>query len=148
MIDFPEPALETNRVLREYLAIQNRLFRFSFKKALGFIRPDPLAAARDVAPLRERLRGVREGIKELNPSEDSQRRFLMALRAYVREMDRAMGVFQELCHTLEEHKKDRKYRKEGYPRDMKHFQESEAQYLEIGLSLNEIARSDEATKSG
>ncbi len=132
-------AMEVNRVLREYLDIQDKIFRFSFKKALGLVRPDPMAAFREAEPLMTRLESVRLGIKGINPSDDSDEgHFLMALRAYVRAMSEAIESFRDLCLKLEEHKNDRSYRKKGYLEDIKKFQELEANYLEIGIKLNKL----------
>jgi hypothetical protein len=135
-------ALEVNSVLREYLSIQNRIFKFSLKKALGLFRPDPLEASEAVVPLLDRLEKVRVGIKGLSPSDESEEgRFLMVLRAYSRAMSEAMESFRDLCVKLERHKKDRRYRRGPYLEDMKSFQEMETRYLEIGLKLNELKKS-------
>lgn len=132
-------ALEVNSILREYLAVQNGIFKFSFKKALGLIKPDLSSASDSVVPLLERLEIVRGNIKELSPESDTaEGRFLIALRAYTRAMSSAMVSFQELCAKLEEGRKDRSYRKGGYPDDMREFQIKEAEYLEIGLKLNDL----------
>ncbi|MDD4837247.1 MAG: hypothetical protein PHU72_09135 [Dethiosulfovibrio sp.] len=134
-------ALEVNSVLREYLAVQNRLFKFSFKKALGLVKPDPSGASASVIPLLERLEAVREEIKELSPESDTaEGRFLIVLRGYAKAMSSAMVSFQELCSKLEEGRKDRSYRKRGYPEDMRQFQLKEAEYLEIGLKLNDLKK--------
>ncbi|SMG31464.1 hypothetical protein [Dethiosulfovibrio salsuginis] len=134
-------ALEVNSILREYLAVQNGLFKFSFKKALGLVKPDPSSASASVVPLIDRLEVVRRDIKELSPQSDTaEGRFLIALRGYAKAMSSAMISFQELCSKLEEGSKDRSYRKKSYPEDMRQFQLKEAEYLEIGLRLNDLKK--------
>lgn len=142
MIDeLPKIALEVNSILREYLSIQNSLFKFSFKKALGLTKPDPSKASAMVVPLMERLEAVRGRIKDLSPDDESDEgRFLIALRTYIRAMIFAMESFQELCVSLEKGSKDRSYRKKGYKEDMRKFQLKEADYLEIGLKLNDLKK--------
>lgn len=128
-------------VLREYLKVQNDLFKFSFKKALGLVNPDPSRASASVVPLIERLEVVRGDIKALSPdSETAEGRFLIALRGYAKAMSSAMVSFQELCSKLEAGRKDRSYRKKSYPEDMRQFQLKEAEYLEIGLKLNDLKK--------
>lgn len=138
-------AFEVNSVLRDYLAVQNSLFRFSFKKALGLVKPDPSGASASVLPLLERLEAVRGEIKELSPEDDTaEGRFLITMRAYVRAMSSAMVSFQELCSKLEAGRRNRSYRGKGYPEDMREFQLKEAEYLEIGLKLNDLKKALEA----
>lgn len=136
-----ELALETESILRDYLRIQNGLFRFSFKKALGLTRPDPMEAFKNAGPLAGRLESVRQAVKAQDvPADSDEGRFLSALGAYAGAMAEAVRSFRELCLKLHEHEKDRHYRKNDYPGDMARFQAMETEYLRIGLKLNELKK--------
>ncbi len=138
-------------LLEDYLALQNGLFKFSFKKAFGLVRPDPAAAAVACGPLLAQVEGLLEQVPEsqLDP-KDPLGAFFLTFRTYLQRLAEAMKFFLSLCETMERARteKDRAYWKGPFRQDLLEHQRKERAYLEIGMALNQRWQALKASRPG
>ena len=131
---------EATALVREYIEIQNSVFKFSIMKALGLKRSDPAAASEKASGVLEKLTALLDEVRALKlDAADPLGSYCITLRAYLRTLCEAVEGFIALCGKMQtaREEKNSKYWKYDYKGDLDAYQLKETDYMKIGLDLNE-----------
>ena len=100
-----ECARAVHNILRSHMAIQDDLFRPTWRKIIripGVYRPVPYGEKRDeLRALAEQLHEIRTRIKGMKPEgDDEDGRFLISLRAYCTSLSESILALSDICGRL------------------------------------------------
>ena len=139
-----EIARRTNSVLRQYMNIQNDLFKPSLRKLIrlpGIYTPVDYQGNRlALTAISVELEDIKRSIRDFRPDNESEDgKFLILQRAYVSGMARAVSCVKLITEKLYQRSMGNKeYSKKDYGEDIEVFKKVELEFLEIGLKLNKI----------
>jgi len=148
-----ECARAVHNILRSHMAIQDDLFRPTWRKIIripGVYRPVPYGEKRDeLRALAEQLLAIRTRIKELKPEgDDEDGRFLISLRAYCSSLSESILSLSDICGRLAAKSNGEDYPRSSYEKEIEVFRTLETKSMEIGMSLNELRKKERKTNTG
>ena len=126
--------------VRSYIKVQDSVFKFSIMKALGFKETDTASAAILASQLKDNISGLLESVRAMKlEKSDPIGDYCITLRVYLRTVEEAIDGFIGLCNRMTEAKADKRsrYWRDNYKKDLKAYQLKEADYMKIGIELNE-----------
>ena len=145
-----ECARTVHSILRSHMAIQNELFRPTWRKIVripGVYRPVPYGEKRDeLRTLAEQLLEIRTRIKGMKPEGDNEDgRFLISLRAYCTSLSESILALSDICGRLSAKSKGEDYPRSSYEKEIGEFRALESKSMEIGKSLNALRKKERKT---
>ena len=148
-----ECARAVHNILRSHMAIQDDLFRPTWRKIIripGVYRPVPYGEKRDeLRALAEQLHEIRTRIKGMKPEgDDEDGRFLISLRAYCTSLSESILALSDVCERLAAKSNGEDYPRSSYEKEIETFRALETKSMEIGKSLNELRRTERNTSTG
>jgi len=136
-------AKKVNDLIREYVSIEDELFKPSFRKVLpipGIFRPVPYSVHRErLEEMLSELESAKKDIRSLKPDSDSQEgEFLITLRAYINAFKVGLSELFRICGRLQNRSEGKGYSREEYKQDAIELRKMEMEYFAIGKKLNTL----------
>lgn len=136
-------AKKVNNLVKEYVRIEEDIFKPSLRKALpvpGFYRPVKYSEHQDrLRSMQKELEMAKKEISALRPeSQTSEGKFLITLRAYINGLLEAWKQLEKICLNLHKKSQGEAYEKQKYQEEAKVLRELEKKYFETGKKLNQI----------
>jgi hypothetical protein len=147
MPDLPEELIRANAILREYVAIHDAIFKFSWRKALPipglFKATDFGAHFRDLGRLASELAAISSALKAESGSLEGSHQYTAALLE-------AVQALQEICgQSYEKSQGDLgKYPMAEYNANLKTYEGLMNKCQELGAALNQHLRGESAQPEG
>ena len=134
-------ARQVSLLLREYMAVQEDLFKPTLRKIVRlpfFYTPvDYRANCLKLEALIQELGAVKSAIRKGNPEGTlPEGKFLALLRGYVSLMGTAAEKLREICGRLEERSGGAPYSRQEYKIDMAELRQIQKKHLDAGVALN------------
>jgi hypothetical protein len=138
-------ARRVSGMVKEYMAVQDDLFKPSIRKVLripGIYRPADYGKNKKIledllAGLSEVKSAIRRDASDSSPAEA---KFLGNLRGYVSLMTAATEKLAHICGRLGERSGGGDYGKDEYVQDMSELRAVQKEHLEAGVKLHEMMK--------
>lgn len=136
-------AKKVNDLIREYVSIEDELFKPSLRKVLpipGIFRPVEYSVHQErLEEMLLELESAKKDIRSLKPDSDStEGEFLITLRAYINAFKVALSELFRICGRLQSKREREGYSREEYKKDAIELRKMEMEYFEIGKKLNTL----------
>ena len=147
MPDLPEELIRTNTILREYVAIHDAIFKFSWRKALPipglFKATDFGVHFRDLDRLAAKLAAISSALKTESGSLESSHQYTAALLETIQAL-------REICRRFHEKSQGNlsKYPMAEYNANLKAYEGLVNKCQELGVALNQHLRGDSTQPEG
>ena len=147
MPDLPKELIRANAILREYVAIHEAIFKFSWRKALPlpglFKATDFGAHFRDLGRLAAKLAAISSALKAESGYLEGSHQYTVALLE-------AVQALREICGRLYEKSQGNlsKYPMAEYNADLKTYEGLMNKCQELGIALNRHVRGESAQPEG
>ncbi|MDZ4731987.1 MAG: hypothetical protein SGJ16_00170 [Nitrospirota bacterium] len=147
MPDLPEELIHTNTILREYVAIHDAIFKFSWRKALPipglFKATDFGVHFRDLDRLAAKLAATSSALKTESGSLEGSLQYTAALLETIQAL-------REICRRFYEKSQGdlSKYPMAEYNANLKAYESLMNKCQELGVALNRHIRGDSTQPAG
>ncbi|MBK5281483.1 MAG: hypothetical protein JJE16_05290 [Nitrospiraceae bacterium] len=147
MPDLPEELIRTNTILREYVAIHDAIFKFSWRKALPipglFKTTDFGVHFRDLDQLAAKLAATSSALKTESGSLEGSLQYTAALLETIQAL-------REICKRFYEKSQGdlSKYPMAEYNANLKAYEGLMNKCQELGVALNRHIRGDSTQPEG
>ena len=147
MPDLPKELIRANAILREYVAIHDAIFKFSWRKTLPipgiFKATDFGARFRDLGRLASELAALSSALKAESGSLEGSHQYAAAVLESVQALREICGRFYEKSQGDLS-----KYPMAEYNANLKTYEGLMNKCQELGVALNQHIRSDSAQPEG
>lgn len=141
MPDLPNELIRVNKILHEYTAIHDAIFKFSWRKALpipGLFKPTDFGAhVKHLSRLASKLGAISSTLKEDSESLEGSHQYTAALLEAVQALREICGRFHEKSQG-----NPGKYPMAEYNADLKTYEGLVNRCQELGVALNRKMRND------
>ena len=141
MPDLPNELIRVNKILHEYTAIHDAIFKFSWRKALpipGLFKPTDFGAhLKDLSRLASKLTTLSSALKADSESLEGSHQYAAALLEAVQALREICGRFYEKSQG-----NPGKYPMAEYNADLKTYESLVNRCQELGIALNQRIRND------
>jgi ATP phosphoribosyltransferase regulatory subunit HisZ len=147
MPDLPDELILANAILREYVAIHDTIFKFSWRKTLPipglFKATDFGAHFRDLDRLAAKLAATSSALKTKSGSLESSHQYTAALLETIQAL-------REICRRFHEKSQGdlSKYPMAEYNANLKAYEGLMNKCQELGVALNQHIRGDSTQPEG
>ena len=147
MPDLPEELTRVNRILGEYVAIHDAIFKFSWRKALpipGLFKPTDFGAHfKDLSRLASKLATLSSALQAEPGSLEGSHQYAAALLEAIQALREICGRFYEKSQSNLS-----KYPMAEYNADLKTYEGLVNRCQELGVALNRQMRDDNVPPEG
>jgi hypothetical protein len=141
MPDLPNELIRVNKILHEYTAIHDAIFKFSWRKALpipGLFKPTDFGAhVKDLSRLASKLTTLSSALKADSEALEGSHQYAAALLEAVQALREICGRFYEKSRG-----NPGKYPMAKYNADLKAYEGLVNRCQELGVALNQRIRND------